>query len=335
MGDLSDADRAPLSNSPRTLSAMAVFSSGSAPPRRPLSPLFVGSLAAGLVAVAFSVIVAFPRTTSSRQPPPPGDQQWGAIYEEIRRVPVQVQAPAELPGGHRLTSLSMWRPGWFGSATVWHWVFAHEDGRWLLISADPTHRHKLGGPDGRMVTGLGMVRSHASAGLAGLEWDTAGHAMRIDASGIPIEELERVAAGISPQTAAVDDEPPALDYLPPDLMLISRTGERASTVGPGEAGWRATYFIAGADGGTVTITAAEGRMFPLADLSNHAPTHGTTIRGQRGLVFVYPTAGEAGGTTHSRLIWLEAGSMLEASSGRLDAAALLPLVNDLDLTLRD
>ncbi len=311
----------------------------SVPKTRASSSLLV---AAAVVMASLGLIVWFPRQTPVGAPPlavsispvPPDLQRWGAMYEELSQLPLAVHAPLVLPDGFRMTSMSVWRPGWYGTGVVWNWLFEGESEGWVLVEVDPTVRHKVASDEAQAVAGFDAIRIvEGVGGLVTLEWDAPGYAMTIHGAGASRVELLAMASGIVPpgEASLVATERPELTSVPPSMRLVARTGEVASTVGPGEAGWRAGYLITGGERGRVTVTAAEGRALPFDDLVG-LPGLASRVRGLPALAFDYPGASSISfTTTRSRLVWMEHDVIIEVEANRMPLAELASLVEDLEL----
>jgi hypothetical protein len=312
----------------------------SVPKTRASSSLLV---AAAVVTAGLGMIVWFPRQTPVSPPPlavnispvPPDLQRWGAMYEELSQLPLAVHAPLVLPDGSRMTSMSVWRPGWYGTGVVWNWLFEGDSERWALVEVDPTVRHKVASDEAQAVAGFHAIRIvEGVGGLVTLEWDAPGYAMTIHGEGASRVELLELASGIVPpdEASLVATEPPEVTAIPDWMRLVERTGREASTAGPGEAGWQAGYLITGGERGRVTVTAAEGRALPFDGLLDLSSSLTTRVRGLPALGFDYPGASSISRTTtRSRLLWVEEGVMVEAEADRLTLAELAALVENLEL----
>lgn len=315
------------------------------PPSTPTNgPAWPGLVVAALlVAAGLATIAWYPRQPAgtgpeavNSRPLPPDQQRWGAMYRELTRPVVSIQAPAVLDDGSRLSSLSVWRPGWFGTGTVWHWLFESPAGQWLLVVVDPTVRHKVGSDEVKNLASLEAVRIvEGGGGLTTLEWDLPGYAMTIHAAGVPEDELAAVAAGIIPgeEPSMVTSQAPVITSIPEGMTLLIQTRGEAGTAGPGTSGWRATYFVAGGEQGTVTITAATERALPFVHLFRSAGEIQSGVRGGPALAFDYPDASTISLTsTRAHLIWMEDDVMVEAVSNRLPLSELAALVESLELS---
>lgn len=297
-------------------------------------PGLVLGLAGTLVAAVLLLVAAFPRTNGGAlaEPAPqgeagPGLAEWRERYEAFNRAPVGVDAPLELAGGHRLTSLSVWRPGLYVEGTVWHWMLIGADGGWLFVSADPTSRFEERSDEAVAIPSLAALRTAAGEELVSLEWNDAGFTVRIEGSGLPTAELENVAAGV--RLPAGTDESPQLGHIPGGYSAPRSSDE--VTVGPSAAGWYASYAVDTPAEGSISIVAAEDAMYPFSELYGLAPDNRARIRGYWGLAFEAPAAAGAPLTVRSRLLWFEEGALLEATSDTLSAAELQAALEPLEL----
>lgn len=301
-------------------------------------PRLVLGTAAAMVVAIMTLLALFPRSdqgsvlrSEAQSAVAPDLEQWKARYEASNRAPVGVDAPLGLPGGLGLTSLSVWQPGLYVEGTVVYRVLIGEDGSWMFVSADPTSRLEERRDAAVAIPGLATLRSAAGEDPAVLEWDDAGYTVRIEGSGLAIEDMERVAAGVRLPTATsiATGHAMELGFVPGGFSLSGPSRSEPGTVGPGDAGWHASYLREGPIGQTVTITAAEDAAYPFSELFGLVPAHQTRIRGYWGLAFDAPA--ESNTAVRSRLLWFEEGALLEATSDHLSTAELLATLEPLEL----